>query len=79
LSAFARFHRLLAGDRRLDQTGVERAKVVLHEADSPTASMSKGRSAVTADSIREALRSSGDAMTAEAIGVSRANRPALPR
>ena len=76
LNAFARFHRLLAGDRRLDQTDVDRAMVVLHEGDSPIASMPKGRSAVTADSIREALRSSTEAMTAqaiaEAIGVSRA-------
>ncbi len=76
LNAFARFHRLLAGDRRLDQMDVDRAMVVLHEGDSPIASMPKGRSAVTADSIREALRSSSEAMTAqaiaEAIGVSRA-------
>jgi len=76
LNAFARFHRLLAGDRRLDQTDVDRAMVVLHEGDSPIASMPKGRSAVTADSIREALRSSTEAMTAqaiaEAVGVSRA-------
>ena len=76
LNAFARFHRLLAGDRRLDQTDVARAMVVLHEGDSPIASMPKGRSAVTADSIREALRSSTEAMTAqaiaEAVGVSRA-------
>jgi len=28
LNAFARFHRLLAGDRRLDQTDVDRAMVV---------------------------------------------------
>lgn len=76
LNAFARFQRLLSGDRRLDQTEVDRAMVVLHEGDSPTASMPKGRSAVTADSIREALRSSTEAMTAqaiaEAVGVSRA-------
>jgi len=76
LNAFARFHRLLSGDRRLDQTEVDRAMVVLHEGDSPTASMPKGRSAVTAESIREALKSSGEAMTAqaiaEAVGVSRA-------
>lgn len=76
LNAFARFHRLLSGERRLDQTDVDRAMVVLHEGDSPTASMPKGRSAVTAESIREALRSSGEAMTAqaiaEAVGVSRA-------
>jgi response regulator of citrate/malate metabolism len=76
LIAFARFHTLMAGDRRLDQTEVDRAMVVLHQGDSPTASMPKGRSAVTADSIREALRSSGEAMTAQAIadaiGVSRA-------
>jgi len=76
LNAFARFHRLLAGDRPLDQTYVDRAMVVLHEGDSPTASMPKGRSAVTADSIREALRSSSEAVTAqaiaEAVGVSRA-------
>jgi two-component system CitB family response regulator len=76
LNAFARFQRLLSGDRRLDQTEVDRTMVVLHEGDSPTASMPKGRSAVTADSIREALRSSTEAMTAqaiaEAVGVSRA-------
>jgi response regulator of citrate/malate metabolism len=76
LNAFARFHRLLAGVRRLDQPDVDRAMAVLHEGDSPTASMPKGRSAVTADSIREALRSSSEAMTAQAIaetiGVSRA-------
>jgi len=76
LNAFARFHRLLSGDRRLDQTDVDRAMVVLHEGDSPNASMPKGRSAVTAESIREALKSSGEAMTAqaiaEAVGVSRA-------
>jgi two-component system CitB family response regulator len=76
LNAFARFHRLLAGDRRVNQTDVDRAMVALHKGDSPTASMPKGRSAVTADSIREALRSSSEAMTAqaiaEAIGVSRA-------
>lgn len=76
LNAFARFHRLLSGERRLDQTDVDRAMVVLHEGDSPTSSMPKGRSAVTAESIREALRSSGEAMTAqaiaEAVGVSRA-------
>jgi response regulator of citrate/malate metabolism len=76
LNAFARFHRLLTGDRRVDQMDVDRAMVVLHEGDSPTASMPKGRSAVTADSIREALRGSGEAMTAQAIaeatGVSRA-------
>jgi len=76
LTAFARFHQLLAGDRRLDQTDLDRAMAVLHEGDSPTASMPKGRSAVTADSIREALRSSNEAMTAQAIaeviGVSRA-------
>jgi len=76
LNAFARFRRVLAGDRRLDQTDIDRAMGVLHEGDSPTASMPKGRSAVTADSIREALRSSTEAMTAQAIaeviGVSRA-------
>lgn len=76
LNAFARFQRMLAGDRRLDQLDVDRAMAVLHEGDSPTASMPKGRSAVTADSIREALRSSSEAMTAqaiaEAVGVSRA-------
>ena len=76
LNAFARFHRLLGGDRQLDQTDVDRAMGVLHEGDSPTASMPKGRSAGTADSIREALRKSSEAMTAqaiaEAVGVSRA-------
>jgi response regulator of citrate/malate metabolism len=76
LNAFARFTRLTGGDRRLDQRDVDRAMVALHEGDSRTSSMPKGRSAVTADSIREALRSSSEAMTAQAIaesvGVSRA-------
>jgi response regulator of citrate/malate metabolism len=76
LNAFARFHRLFAGDRRLDQMEVDRAMAVLHEGDSPAASMPKGRSVVTSDSIQEALRSSSEAMTAqaiaEAVGVSRA-------
>ena len=44
--------------------------LALHERDCPPASMPKGCSAVTADSIREALRSFGEAMTAQAIAES---------
>lgn len=76
LAAFARFWAKLEGSGHLDQTAVDRVMGMLHEGDSPTASMPKGRSAVTADAIRDALRSAADSMTAaevgEATGVSRA-------
>ena len=75
LAAFARFwHSLESG--QADQRGVDRALAVLREGDSPAGAMPKGRSAVTADAIRDALQGSDDALTAQdvadATGVSRA-------
>lgn len=75
LVAFARFSTMLGNDIQLDQTAVDKALQALRAGDSPTAVYRKGRSAVTAESIGEALRDSPDAMTAievaEATGVSR--------
>ena len=76
LLAFQRFHRALDGDRRLDQQAVDRAMRTLHEGDLTGSALPKGRSAVTADAIRDALRAAEEPMTAQAIaeevGVSRA-------
>lgn len=76
LVAFERFHRSLHGDRQLDQQAVDRAMRMLHEGDLTGSALPKGRSAVTAEAVREALRSSEEPMTAQAIadavGVSRA-------
>ena len=75
LAAFARFWEQL-GAGQLDQRGVDRALAVLREGDSPAGAMPKGRSAVTADAVRDALQRSTDALTAQAVaeatGVSRA-------
>jgi two-component system CitB family response regulator len=75
LAAFVRFwHSLESG--QADQRSVDRALAVLREGDSPAGAMPKGRSAVTADAIRDALQGADDALTAqdvaEATGVSRA-------
>jgi two-component system CitB family response regulator len=75
LMAFARFWRSL-GTGQADQRTVDRALAVLREGDSPAAAMPKGRSAVTADAVRDALQAASDALTAQdvadATGVSRA-------
>ena len=75
LAAFARFWDSLGGGQT-DQRAVDRALAVLREGDSPAGAMPKGRSAVTADAVRDALRQSADPLTAqevaEATGVSRA-------
>jgi len=75
LAAFARFWASL-GSGQADQRGVDRALAVLREGDSPAGAMPKGRSAVTADAVRDALQGADDALTAqdvaEATGVSRA-------
>jgi two-component system CitB family response regulator len=75
LAAFARFWDTLASGQA-DQRAVDRALAVLREGDSPAGAMPKGRSAVTADAVREALLAADDALTAqdvaEATGVSRA-------
>jgi len=75
LAAFARFHATLESGQA-DQRGVDRALAVLREGDSPAGAMPKGRSAVTAEAVRDALLAAGDALTAQevadATGVSRA-------
>lgn len=75
LAAFERFWRTLESGQA-DQRAVDRALAVLREGDSPAGAMPKGRSAVTADAVRDALQQAADAMTAqevaEATGVSRA-------
>jgi two-component system CitB family response regulator len=75
LAAFARFWQALESGQA-DQRGVDRALAVLREGDSPAGAMPKGRSAVTADAIRDALQGADDALTAQdvadATGVSRA-------
>src|SRR3954447_21165383 len=75
LAAFARFRDALASGQ-VDQRGVDRALAVLREGDSPAGAMPKGRSAVTADAVRDALQGAADALTAQDVaeitGVSRA-------
>ena len=75
LEAFGRFWETLESGQ-VDQRGVDRALATLREGDSPAGAMPKGRSAVTADAIRDALQAAPDALTAqdvaEATGVSRA-------
>lgn len=75
LAAFSRFWTSL-GSGQADQRAVDRALAVLREGDSPAGAMPKGRSAVTADAVRDALQAADDALTAqevaEATGVSRA-------
>jgi len=75
LAAFARFRDALAAGQ-VDQRGVDRALAVLREGDSPAGAMPKGRSAVTADAVRDALLGASEALTAhevaELTGVSRA-------
>lgn len=75
LTAFSRFWGSLEGGQA-DQRAVDRALAILREGDSPAGAMPKGRSAVTADAVRDALQSSDDALTAQqvadATGVSRA-------
>ena len=75
LAAFARFWGAMESGQT-DQRGVDRALAMLREGDSPAGAMPKGRSAVTADAVREALLRADDALTAQevadATGVSRA-------
>jgi response regulator of citrate/malate metabolism len=75
LAAFARFWQSLDSGH-VDQRAVDRSLATLREGDTPAGAMPKGRSAVTADAVRDALRAADDALTAqevsEATGVSRA-------
>lgn len=76
LAAYARYRANLSGDRDLGQEEIDRAVALLHDADTPTAGLPKGRSAVTTQRILEALRGAITPMTAieiaDATGVSRA-------
>jgi response regulator of citrate/malate metabolism len=75
LAAFQRFWATLESGQA-DQRAVDRALAVLREGDSPAGAMPKGRSAVTADAVRDSLQAADDALTAQevadATGVSRA-------
>lgn len=75
LGAFQRFWATLESGQA-DQRAVDRALAVLREGDSPAGAMPKGRSAVTADAVRDSLQAADDALTAQevadATGVSRA-------
>lgn len=75
LAAVVRFWNALESGQA-DQRAVDRALAVLREGDSPAGAMPKGRSAVTADAVRDALLAASDALTAQevadATGVSRA-------
>lgn len=76
LTAFVRFWRGLEGAGPVDQRGLDRALGALRGGDAPAGAMPKGRSAVTADAVREALIAAGGALTAQQVaaqtGVSRA-------
>ncbi|UDY24613.1 response regulator [Nocardioides sp. Kera G14] len=76
LNAFARCWTQLAGAGGLSQADVDRAFAVLHEGDAAVAPLPKGRSAVTAEAVVDALRAAGEPLTAiavaESTGVSRA-------
>jgi two-component system CitB family response regulator len=76
LAAFARCWSQLGSRGALDQAAVDRVYAVLHEGDAASAPLPKGRSAVTADAVVDALRSAGEPLTAVAVadltGVSRA-------
>ena len=75
LAAFQRFWTTLETGQA-DQRGADRALAMLREGDSPAGAMPKGRSAVTAEAVRDALLAARDALTAqevaESTGVSRA-------
>jgi two-component system CitB family response regulator len=75
LAAFARFWSAL-GSGQADQRAIDRSLAMLREGDSPAGAMPKGRSAVTANAVRDALQGAAEALTAQevadATGVSRA-------
>jgi len=76
LTAFARCWTLLNGVGPLSQADVDRALATLREGDAAAAPLPKGRSAVTAEAVADALRRAGEPLTAIAVadltGVSRA-------
>jgi len=76
LAAFARCWNQLGGEGALTQAAADRLYAVLHEGDAASAPLPKGRSAVTADAVVDALRGAATPLTAVAVadltGVSRA-------
>ncbi|MDH2415439.1 response regulator [Nocardioides sp. CER19] len=76
LQAFRRFWLMLEAGTHVDQTAVDRALQAVRSGDSPVATVRKGRSPVTSESIADVLRRAREAVTAlevaEATGVSRA-------
>lgn len=76
LAAFGRSWSQLGEAGTISQAHVDRAFAVLHEGDAARAPMPKGRSAVTADAVVDALRAADGPLTAivvaELTGVSRA-------
>jgi response regulator of citrate/malate metabolism len=76
LVAFAKFWAALAGTGSVDQRRVDHALTLLREGDSASGAVAKGRSAVTADAVRDVLLAASEALTAaevaDATGVSRA-------
>ncbi|MEX5712394.1 response regulator [Parafrankia sp. FMc6] len=76
LAAYGRYRQHLGTGRDLAQEDIDRAMALLHEHDTPTAGLPKGRSAVTARQVLTAMHDSGQPVTAvevaEIVGVSRA-------
>ncbi|MGC9667507.1 response regulator [Planosporangium sp. 12N6] len=76
LVGYARYRQRLGTGRELDQFEVDRAVAALHQYDTTAASLSKGRSPITAQRVLEAMREVGRPVTAveiaDLVGVSRA-------
>jgi response regulator of citrate/malate metabolism len=76
LVAFVKFWAALEGTGSVDQRRVDHALTLLREGDSASGAVAKGRSAVTADAVRDVLVAASEPLTAaevaDATGVSRA-------
>ena len=76
LVAFVKFWAALEGTGSVDQRRVDHALTLLREGDSASGAVAKGRSAVTADAVRDVLLATSEPLTAaevaDATGVSRA-------
>jgi len=76
LVAFVKFWAALEGTGSVDQRRVDHALTLLRQGDSASGAVAKGRSAVTADAVRDVLVAASEPLTAaevaDATGVSRA-------
>ena len=76
LVAFVKFWAALEGTGSVDPRRVDHALTLLREGDSASGAVAKGRSAVTADAVRDLLVAASEPLTAaevaDATGVSRA-------